>query len=343
MRRALELAQEQRTHPNPRVGAVVVDVLGHVVGEGAHVGPGHDHAEVLALSAAGDAAVGSTLYVTLEPCTHHGRTPPCVDAVLEADVRRVVVAVADPDSRVTGQGIASLREAGLEVTEGLLASEARDLDPAYFHHRETGLPRVILKYAMTLDGAVAATDASSQWITSEEARIDAHLVRAAADAVVVGAGTLRTDDPRLNVRLPEYEGPQPTPVIVAGAQDLPEGSRVWDAEPMVLSSTKRVIPSGRLVVVEGSDALPDPMASCLALADLGFLDLLVEGGARLAGEWWRAGVINRGIVYLGAKVGGGTGISPLGGVFRTIGDASVVSLTEVRSLGPDYRIDFELS
>jgi diaminohydroxyphosphoribosylaminopyrimidine deaminase/5-amino-6-(5-phosphoribosylamino)uracil reductase len=132
-------------------------------------------------------------------------------------------------------------------------------------------------------------------------------------------------------------------VIVAGAQDLPEGSRVWDAEPVVLSSTKRVIPSGRLVVVEGSDALPDPMASCLALADLGLLDLVVEGGAILAGEWWRAGVINRGIVYLGAKVGGGTGISPLGGVFRTIGDASVVSLTEVRSLGPDFRIDFELS
>ena len=321
----------------------MVDGSGHVLGEGAHVGPGHDHAEVLALAAAENATAGSTLYVTLEPCTHHGRTPPCVDSIIEAGVSRVVVGAEDPDSRVAGEGIAGLRKAGIDVTEGLLKSEVRELDPGYFHHRETGMPRVTLKYAMTLDGSVAASDASSQWITSEEARIDAHEVRAATDAVVVGAGTLRTDDPRLNVRLPDYEGPQPTPVIAAGAQDLPETSRIWVTEPVVLSTKERSIPSGRLVVVGGSGSWPDPTASCRALVELGYLDLVVEGGARLAGEWWRAGVINRGIVYVGAKIGGGTGISPLGGAFKNIGDASIVSLTGVRSLGPDYRIDFELS
>jgi diaminohydroxyphosphoribosylaminopyrimidine deaminase/5-amino-6-(5-phosphoribosylamino)uracil reductase len=343
MLRAIQLAQEQRTHPNPRVGAVVVDVSDVVVGEGTHVGPGSDHAEVVALAAAGRATAGSTLYVTLEPCTHHGRTPPCVDAIIEAGVARVVVAAEDPDSRVAGRGIARLREAAIDVEQGLLMSESRQLDPGYFHHRETGMPRVTLKYAMTLDGSVAATDASSQWITSEEARGDAHVVRSSADAVVVGAGTLRVDDPRLSVRLPDYDGPQPTPVIVAGEQKLPTTSRVWNAAPVVLSTTERAIPSGRLVVVDGSGALPDPKASCLVLAELGYLDLVIEGGPSLAGAWWMAGVINRGIVYIGAKIGGGSGISPLRGVFKTIGDATTVSLTGVRSLGPDYRIDFELS
>ena len=342
MQRAIELARSHRTHPNPRVGAVVVDSSGRIIGEGAHLGVGEDHAEVVALRAADTASVGSTLYVTLEPCTHQGRTPPCVEAVIAAGVSQVVVGVGDPDVRVAGAGIARLRAAGVEVIEGILAAEAREVDPGYFQHRETGLPNVILKYAMTLDGAVAAFDGTSQWITSEEARTDAHRLRANADAVVVGAGTLRTDDPRLSVRIQGYEGSQPVPVVVAGTGVLPETARIWDREPLVLSTTDRSVPSGRLVKVEGDDGLPDPTSACRVLSDLGYLDVLVEGGARLAGEWWRAGVVNRGVVYIGAMVGGGSGISPLAGGFNTVGDAAVVSLTRVRSLGPDYRIDFEL-
>ncbi|MGH8875215.1 MAG: bifunctional diaminohydroxyphosphoribosylaminopyrimidine deaminase/5-amino-6-(5-phosphoribosylamino)uracil reductase RibD, partial [Acidimicrobiia bacterium] len=225
MRRAIDLARPNRTHPNPRVGAVVVAPDGTVVGEGAHPGAGLPHAEALALAAAGDAAAGATLYVTLEPCGHHGRTPPCTETVVASGVRRVVVGVTDPDPRVAGAGLARLRATGLEVTVGVLEAEVEALDPAYFHHRRTGLPLVTLKAAITLDGQAAAQDGTSQWITGPEARADAHRLRAEADALMVGAGTLRVDDPLLTVRLDGYEGPQPVPVVVAGRRPLPASAR----------------------------------------------------------------------------------------------------------------------
>ena len=179
MQRALELAATHHPHPNPRVGAVVVDESGEPVGEGAHEGPGEAHAETIALKQAGAKARGSTLYVTLEPCTHFGNTAPCVTAIVTAGVSRVVVGAVDPDERVNGTGISWLRDARIEVDSDVLAEEVVALDPGYFHHRRTGLPRVTLKLAMTLDGSIAARDGSSQWITSEEARADSHLLRAA--------------------------------------------------------------------------------------------------------------------------------------------------------------------
>ncbi len=300
-----------------------------------------DHAEVVALNQAGEAARGATLYVTLEPCAHHGRTPPCVEAVIAAGVARVVVAATDPDPRVSGEGLAKLRDAGIEAIEGVGADQARELDAAYFHHRETGLPLVTLKYAMTLDGAVAARDGTSRWISGEEARRDVHRLRADSDAVVIGAGTLRSDDPRLTVRLRDYEGRQPVPVVVAGSGPLPESAQLWRREPVVISPRPREIPAGQLLVVEGADHLPDPVASCRALAGLGHLEVLLEGGPKLAAAWWRAGVVNRGIVYVGAKMAGGSGISPLAGRFETIEDAGEVRIQGVRSLGDDIRIDFE--
>ncbi len=341
MGRAVELARDHHTHPNPRVGAVLVDREGHVIGEGAHHGPGEAHAEAIALSQAGGRAGGATMYVTLEPCDHHGRTPPCVDALLTAGVARVVVATEDPDPRTSGRGIARLRDSGVEVVIGVLSEEAEALDPAYFHHRRSGLPRVTWKCAVTLDGSVAAADGSSQWITSTEARRDAHLLRARADAVVIGAGTLEADDPLLTVRLEEAHHHQPVPVVVAGASPLPAEARLWERNPVVISNFERPIPSGSLVVVEGRGGRPEPVAVARALADLGHLDLLLEAGPRLSGEWWRAGVIHRGVLYLGAKVGGGMGTAPLGGVFSSIDRAEVVSITGVRSLGGDVRIDFE--
>lgn len=341
MARAIELARSARTHPNPRVGAVVVDASGVVVGEGHHEGPGTPHAEAVALSAAGTAARGATVYVSLEPCAHHGRTPPCADALIAAGVGRVVAASEDPDRRTAGRGLDRLRRAGVEVSLGLMADEAIEADPAYFRHRRTGMPLVTWKYAMTMDGQVAARDGSSQWITSERARQDVHELRSRMDAVVVGAGTLAGDDPRLDVRLEGYAGPQPVPVVVLGREDPPQAATLWERGPLVISAVERSIPAGELVVVEGTGR-PEAEATCRALADRGLLDVLLEGGPTLAGEWWRAGVIDRGVAYIGARVGGGQGIPPLSGAFGSIEGAEIVSVAQVRSLGEDLRIDFKV-
>lgn len=342
MRRAFDLARRwPNTHPNPRVGSIVVDSTGEVVAEGWHRGPGTTHAEVDALTAAGERARGGTVYVTLEPCSHQGRTPPCTDAIIAAGVTRVVAATLDPDVNVSGRGVERLRDAGIVVDVGVLEDEAREVDPAYFHHRHTGLPLVTLKWAMTLDGSVAAADGTSQWITGEEARADAHQVRSMVDAVVVGAGTLRDDDPLLDVRLGGYTGPQPRPVIVAGHGPLPDGSRIWEREPLVVSTSSRDLPGGQLVLVSGDGGYPDPVSTCRAMADLGLLHLLVEGGPRLARAWWDADVVTDGLVYIGARVGGGTGKSPLSGTFSTIAAASAVEFGETRSVGHDIVISFE--
>ncbi len=338
--RAIELAAPHHTHPNPRVGAVVVDASGTVVGEGAHTGPGNPHAEVVALDAAGPAAAGATMYVTLEPCTHHGRTPPCVDALIAAGIAEVVVGAIDPDPQVSGTGVARLREAGVGVVTGILEPEAEALDRGYFHQRRTGLPLVTMKLAMTLDGAVAALDGSSQWITSEAARADAHLLRAAMDAVVVGAGTFRADDPLLTARI-EGITHQPKPVVVAGAQPLPTERRLWDRDPIVIAASGIERPSGELWLVEaGKDGLPDPEATARALAEAGLYDILLEGGPGIAGAWWRSGVVNRGVVYLAGRMAGGTGRSPLGGDFATMAESREVTVGEIRMVGPDLRIEF---
>lgn len=342
MRRALDLARDHDPHPNPRVGSVIVASDGSVVGEGAHQRPGAPHAEALALGAAGSGAQGSTVYVTLEPCSHQGRTPPCADALISAGVGRVVIAAMDPDSRVGGRGAQSLREAGIEVVTDVMGEEARAIDPGYFHHRSTGKALVTLKYAMTLDGAVAARDGSSQWITSPEAREDAHRLRASSDAVLIGAGTMRHDDPRLDVRLAGYERRQPRAVVVAGNLPLPEVARLWGRSPLVVSTSPLRLAGGENLVVEGHRGRPDPRAVCSALADRGYLDLLVEGGPTLAGEWWRSGVISRAVAYIGARIGGGVGMPPLGGAFSSMSEAVAVIMIETRSLGDDLRIDYRI-
>ena len=342
MYRAIELAQNWLyTHPNPRVGAVITDGAGEVVGEGWHRGPGTDHAEVIALEEAGDAARGATVWVTLEPCSFHGRTPPCVDALIAAGVSTVVVGAVDPDANVAGEGIRLLESSGIEVITGIAERESRSVDPAYFHHRETGLPLVTVKWAMTVDGSISADDGTSQWITGEQARKDAHALRATVDGVVVGAGTMQADDPRLDVRLDGFSGVQPRPVVVAGETELPADAAIWERDPVIVSTRSRHIPSGELLVVPESGSRPDPLATCHILADLGMLHLLLEGGPTLAAAWWQAGVISNGVVYVGAKVGGGTGRSPLAGAFVTIEDASEVEFETMRSVGDDVAITFK--
>lgn len=341
MHRAIELALEwPHTHPNPRVGSVVTNTAGEVVGEGWHRGPGNDHAEVVALKAAGEAARGGTAYTTLEPCAHHGRTPPCVDALIAAGISTVVIGAGDPDPSVSGQGIEDLRTAGIEVITDVEAKAARAVDPAYFHHRETGMPLVTIKWAMTLDGAVAASDGTSQWITGETAREDAHRRRSLVDGVVIGARTLRADDPRLDVRLDGYGGPQPRPVVVAGKTPLPDQAKIWDRDPLIVSSTPRDIPAGQLVEVPSTNDLPDPVETCRALSEHGLLHLLLEGGPTIARAWWDADVVSDGAVYIGSRVGAGTGKSPMAGIFDTIAAASEVEFESVDSVGRDAVITF---
>ena len=321
MERAAELARTTHPHPNPRVGAVVLDASGEVVGHGSHTGPGSAHAEVLALSAAGERARGGTVVVTLEPCTHQGRTPPCVDALLAADVARVVVGALDPDPRVQGKGIDRLRAAGLEVLTDVGPGE--QIDPAYFHHRRTGLPLVTLKLAATLDGQVAAADGTSQWITGPEARADAHRIRAENDGVMVGAGTVIVDDPLLDVRLPNHDGFQPRPVIVVGRRPLPADARIWARDPLIIGQEK-------------SD-----LTEVLSLvANEGLLALLVEGGPTLARSLWTGNLVNRGVFYFGAMVAGGVGRSLFDGVWSTLEDARPVTVDSVTRLGDDLRVDF---
>ena len=340
MREAVSLAAGTRPHPNPRVGALVLDADARIVGRGMHTGPGSPHAEVLALEEAGERAAGGTLVVSLEPCDHIGHTPPCTEAVLASRVARVLVGMEDPDPRVAGRGIGRLRSAGVDVVVGVGAAEAEALDPGYFHHRRTGRPRVTLKAALTLDGWAAASDGTSRWITSEEAREDAHRLRAAADAVMVGAGTVLADDPALTVRLPGYSGRQPRPVVVAGRCPLPLQARLWEGRPLVLAPGPVDCP-GEVVVLPGPDGV-DLAAGLVALGERGLLDLLVEGGPRLAGSLLRAGLVDRGVFYFGARLGGGVGTPALSGGFATLADARRVRIESVAPDGPDERVEFTL-
>jgi diaminohydroxyphosphoribosylaminopyrimidine deaminase/5-amino-6-(5-phosphoribosylamino)uracil reductase len=303
--------------PRPWVGAVVVTDDGQAFG-GATDGRAGPHAEVVALAAAGAAARGATLYCTLEPCSHHGRTPPCADAVVAAGIRRVVVALGDPDPLVAGDGLRRLREAGLAVTVGIGAREAAEQLAPYLTHRRTGRPLVVLKLAASLDGRTAAPDGTSQWITGPEARLDAHRLRADSDAVLVGAGTVRADDPALTVRLPdgEADGVEPRRVVLGRA---PAGSRVHPCLEL----------AGDL-----GDVLDD-------LGGRGVLQVLVEGGASVAHDLQAAGLVDRYVLYLAPALFGGDDGR---GLFAGPGAATIDEvwrgrITEVRRLGADLRVD----
>lgn len=334
---AIDLAAGHRTHPNPRVGAIVVSPSGRVVGSGAHLAHGGPHAEAHALDAAGPQARGGTLIVTLEPCSHHGATPPCIEQVIASGVARVVVAVEDPDPRVSGGGIAALRSAGIDVAVGVAAEEAEALDPGYFHHRRTGRPRLTLKMAATLDGQAGAADGRSQWITSEEARSDVHRLRAAADAVAVGGGTLLADDPRLTARGVDTPG-QPVPVLVLGRRPIPPGAAVL-ARPSIVYSPMRVeLPNAEVVVMPGRNGV-DLAAAVDDLGRRGVVDLLVEGGPRLAGALLEAGLVDRLVWYIGAGLAGGVGLPAVDGELTAMDRIHPLDVVSVGLVGPDIRVE----
>ena len=341
MRRAIGLTEATRPHPNPRVGAIVVNPAGEVVSERAHLEAGSQHAEAAALREAGSAAAGSTLVVTLEPCAHHGRTPPCTRAVIDAGVVRVVVGALDPDPRVAGRGIAELREAGIEVITGTEEAAVVANDPGYFHHRTTGRPLVTLKLATTLDGQAAASDRTSQWITGPEARNNAHHLRSDNDAVLVGIGTVIADDPRLDVRIDGYAGPQPRPIVVCGHRALPMEAAVAKRNPLVFTSHETVDTrneSADSVSMPGPDGV-DLVGAVKHLGSEGALTLLIEGGPGIAGSALRVGIVDRIVLYYGAKLAAGTGLAAIAGTLETIGDSLNVSINDVTRLGPDIRVD----
>jgi diaminohydroxyphosphoribosylaminopyrimidine deaminase/5-amino-6-(5-phosphoribosylamino)uracil reductase len=317
--RALAGSARYRSSPNPWVGCVLVGAGGEVVGEGATAPAGGPHAEAVALARAGERARGATAYVTLEPCAHHGRTPPCADALVAAGVRRVVVAIEDPDPRVSGRGLARLRAAGVEVSLGTGAAAAEGQLEPYLHHRRTGRPYVVLKLAGTLDGRLAAPDGSSRWITGEAARRDAHLLRAASDAVLVGAGTVRADDPELTVRL---------------GRRRPAGAR--DPLRVVLG---HVPPGARVRPALEHHGPVEPLLD--ELGRRGVLQLLVEGGARVAWELHAAALVDRYVFYLApVLLGGDDGVPFFSGPGApSLADAWRGRLLGARRLGEDLRVD----
>jgi len=346
MRRALRLAERGRgrVSPNPLVGAVLVRD-GTVVGQGAHRRFGQAHAETEALVAAGEAARGATLYVTLEPCSHHGHTPPCAEAVAAAGVARTVCAIEDPDPRVAGRGLQRLRAAGMAVEVGLCREEAERQNAAFLKHRRTGRPLVLLKLGQSLDGRIATRTGASRWITSEAARRHAHRWRSYIDVIAVGAGTVLADDPQLNVRL--VRGRDPRPLVIDGRLRVSPGARIFGGERPILV-TGASVPSERLqpFVDRGVEvwALPDEEgrihldAVTRAAGERQITSLLVEGGRALAAAALRDAVVDEVMIYLAPLlIGDGLpGIGDLG--VDEVEQALRLEETRTRRLGPDLLI-----
>ena len=357
MRRALELAERGRGHtaPNPVVGAVVARG-GTVVGEGWHRALGEPHAEVVALERAGRAARGATLYVTLEPCAHWGRTPPCVDAILAAGIARCVVALRDPDPRVDGRGLRRLRAAGVRVELGRLAAAAGEQLAAYRRAQETGRPRVTWKVASSLDGRIADARGRSQWITGPEARADGHRLRAESDAIVVGAGTARADDPRLTARaVPgrSTDRGRPLRVVVDSRLSLPRDLRLFSrplARGTVVACTAAA-PAGRerALAARGVTVWRLPATrlrvSLPALAERlareGRHEVLLEGGATLGTAFVRAGLVQRIVLYAAPLVLGG-GLSWGEGLALPLDRAARGRVVSATLVGADARLVVEL-
>ena len=307
--------------PNPRVGAVIVDAAGKTVGAGFHEGAGTPHAEVLALAEAGDEAAGATAYVTLEPCSHTGRTGPCVAALVAAGVTRVVYGQADPNPEAGG-GARELLAAGVAVLGGVLAAEAEALNESWTFAFRRGRPMVTWKLATTLDGRSAAADGTSQWITGAESRADVHDLRARCDAILVGTGTALADDPSLSVRHPDgsLRASQPLRVVV-GERPLPMGARVLDATAPTVHLRTR-----------------DPLAVLEALWRKDIRHVLIEGGPTIAAAFLRAGLVDEVIAYV-APAFLGAGLSSVGDLgVATIDDILRLDVRDLTTVGSDLRL-----
>ena len=355
MERAIELARRGRglVSPNPMVGSIVVSD-GSIVGEGFHEGPGLPHAEVVALDQAAARARGATLFTSLEPCDHYGRTPPCTEAIVRSGIARVVSAARDPNPVVDGQGVRSLRARGVEVLEGILEAEAQRLNAGFAKHVRTGMPFVIWKAAASLDGKVAARDGSSRWITGDAARADVHRLRAWADAIVVGAGTALADDPELTVRDPDYRGRPPIRVLVDARGRVGASGDLFDDQAPTLVATTELAPAkardawreaGAEVLVVETDG--EGVGLTALMSDLGKRDVqgvLLEGGPTLAWSAVEERLVDTIVLYLSPKLLGGRDAPTVleGRGFAPIGQALPLRIRSVERVGEDLRVEADV-
>ncbi len=359
MKRALELAALGlgRTSPNPMVGSVIVKA-GEVVGEGYHHGAGLPHAEIEALRAAGDSARGATLYVNLEPCSHFGRTPPCAPEIARAGVECVVAGMTDPNPRVAGRGYELLRSNNISVVEGVLEAECRKLNSAFIKVMETGLPYVTLKTAMTLDGKIASRTGDSKWISSEESRERVHRMRNEADAVIVGAATLLSDNPSLTSRVPEGERiKNPLRVVMDDDLKTPHGSNfvrlAGDGKTVIITggtaSTEKeagLTGAGCRVERVAADAAgrPDPEAALRRLVELGAISVILEGGGTLNYSFLSRGLIDGLVLFIAPKLlGGRDAITFLeGDGFNAVAEGATLKNLHVSFRGGDIVVEAEI-
>ncbi len=355
MREALDLARRGAgtASPNPMVGAIVV-AGDRIVGEGYHARPGSPHAEVLALQGAAAAARGATLYVTLEPCAHWGRTPPCADAIIGAGVRRVVAAIEDPDPQVSGRGLRRLAEAGIETSVGTAADAARRLNEAYVKHRTTGLPFVTAKWAMSLDGRIATRAGDARWISGAASRALVHELRAAADAVLVGIGTVLRDDPQLTARdllFGRRIDHQPTRIVLDSTLRIPPSARALarDSARVIVATTGRSRPEARrvleglgaeVIVADGPDGRVDLKGLLGGLGRRGTMSLLVEGGGTVQGACVDAGLVDKVLAFVAPMILGGPAPGPVEGRgVEKIAQARRLTQVSIRQVDQDLVIE----
>lgn len=345
MTRALELAARglNTTSPNPRVGCVIVAADGRLLGEGWHQRAGEAHAEVNALDAivGSDSTSGATAYVTLEPCSHQGRTGPCAVALVAAGVARVVYAMEDPNPAVAGRGLEILRDAGIQVDGPLMEEEARNLNPGFIKRMQTGMPMVRCKLAMSMDGRTAMESGESKWITGPSARQDVQRLRARSCAIITGVDSVLLDDPLLTVRLPDSER-QPLRVIVDTHLRVKPSAEIFTQEGRTIVATcakDRIAASGfECWLLPEKDGRVDLHELLKRLAAEGCNEILLETGATLAGAFVRKGFVDEFWVYMAAKFMGSAARPLLGFPIDTMGAALELSIQDVRAVGPDWRI-----
>jgi diaminohydroxyphosphoribosylaminopyrimidine deaminase/5-amino-6-(5-phosphoribosylamino)uracil reductase len=363
MARAIQLARQgwYTTMPNPRVGCVIVQ-NGEILAEGAHLFAGEGHAEVNALALAGERAKGATVYVTLEPCSHHGRTPPCSQALIDAGIARVVAGMQDPNPLVAGKGLAQCRQAGIEVSNGIMLPEVEALNPGYSMRMREGRPRVTCKLAMSLDGRTAMASGESKWITSAEARRDVHLLRAASGAVLTGIGTVQHDDPQLDIRLEPVavEHPLYNELTRAGQRRQALLRLVVDSK-LDISFNARILASPEssciftaaapeqaaplqeqgieLVCAPGAEGRVDLQAVMAHLAARGINDVLVEAGATLVGSLLAAQLVDELVIYMAPLLMGdmARGLAHIPGLEK-MADKVELTISDIRAIGRDWRI-----
>ncbi len=345
MREAIELAKKGlgKTSPNPAVGCLIVK-NGEIVGRGFHEKAGEDHAEVNALFEAGEKAIGSDMYVTLEPCCHQGKTPPCTDAIIKSGIARVVVAAEDPNQKVCGKGLAELHRAGIRVQPGVLENESKMMNEMYEKFVTTKQPFVIVKAALSADGKLSANDGTSKWITGEEARMAVHKLRSEVDAVIVGIETVFKDNPHLTCRLPEGKNPQR--IIVDSTLKIPYDANVFDKEAETIIATTHNAPINRItalrtrgirvIVIDGKGAKVDLKMLLKELAADEITSIMIEGGGELIGSAFDAKIVDKVMLFIAPKIIGGSGTTIGGQGVGSINESIQLEKVEMKQIGEDF-------